>query len=175
MGAESICTSNIHDHAKAEQHVHAMNLLKTEHAIQSGSDPTTCAPIARAVYQLTDTEKDQLRHKSDITYFTAIEKLSFRKYLQLCELEAHHGVAIRSTYTNEIGCKTFIHYKAESRRLQLFDRLTQAKFFSLLMDGSTDKGNADDEVFKAVWCESSTSTNEKVHIRATFMFASQKV
>ena len=53
-----------------------MNLLKTEHATQSGSDRTTYEPIARALYQLSDTEKDQLRHKFDIAYFTAIEKIN---------------------------------------------------------------------------------------------------
>ena len=56
-------------------------------------------------------------------------------------MDVQHGVAIES-------------------RLQLFEKLTQAKFFSLLMNGSTGKGNADDEVFMAVWCES-TSTDEK--------------
>ena len=144
MGAESIRTSNIRDHAKAEQHIHAMNSLKTEHARQSGSGPTTYAPIARALYQLSDTEKDQLRHKFDIAYFTAIEKISFRKYLRL-RVGSSSWSCHWEHLLDEIGCKTFTHYIAESRHLQLFDRLTQAKFFSLLMDGSTDKGNADDE------------------------------
>lgn len=101
MGAELIRTSNIRGHAKAEQHVHAMNLLKTEHARQSGSDRTTYAPIARALYQLSDTEKDQLGHKFDIAYFTAIENITFRKYLQLRELEARHRVDIGNTYSAE--------------------------------------------------------------------------
>ena len=34
----------------------------------------------------------------------------------------------------------FCHYIAESRREELAD-LASAKFFSVLMDGSTDKGN----------------------------------
>ena len=71
---------------------------------------------------------------------------------------------------NEIGCKTFTHHIAESWCLQLIDRLTQAKFFSLLMDGSTDKGNAEDEVFIVVWCESNASTDEKIHTRTTFFY-----
>lgn len=35
------------------------------------------------------------------------------------------------------------------------------------MDGSTDKGNTDDEVFMAVWCDS-TNADEKVHTRTTY-------
>ena len=59
------------------------------------------------------------------------------------------------------------HYIAKSRHQQLFEKLTQTKFISLLMDGLTDKGNADDEIFMAVWCDS-TSADEKMH--TTFMF-----
>ena len=166
-GAESVRTSNIRDHAKADQHTHAMTLLKREHARNSGSDPTAYAPIARALNRISDAEKDQLRHKFDIAYFMAIEKISFQKYPQLCELEARHGVAIGSSYTNEIACKSFTHFIAESQHRQLFEKLTQAKFFSLLIDGSTDKGNADDEVFVVVWCDSS-SADEKMHTRTAY-------
>ena len=43
----------------------------------------------------------------------------------------------------------------------------QAKFFSLLIDGSTDKDNVDDEVFMVVWCDSS-GTDKKMHTRTTY-------
>ena len=77
MGTESVCTSNIRDHAKSDQHTHAMTLLKREHARMSGRDPTSYAPIARALNRVSEAEKDQLRHKFDIAYFMAIEKISF--------------------------------------------------------------------------------------------------
>ena len=37
-----------------------------------------------------------------------------------------------------------------------------AKFFSLLLDGSTDRGNIDDQLFLVVWCDRNGS-DEKVH------------
>ena len=135
-GAESVHTSNIRDHAKADQHTHAMTLLKREHARKSGSDPTSFAPIARVLNRISDAKKDQLRHKFNIAYFMAIEKISFRKYPQLCELEACYRVAIGSAHTNEIACKSFTHFIAKSQHQQLFEKLTQAKFFSLLIDGA---------------------------------------
>ena len=106
VGADSVRTSNIRDHARADQHTHAMNLLKKEQAEASGSGSCSFAPIARALSHLPDEEKEQLRRKFDIAYFIALEKLSFRKYPRLCELEARHGVAIGTTYTNEIAGKT---------------------------------------------------------------------
>ena len=40
--------------------------------------------------------------------------------------------------------------------------MANAKFFSLLLDGSTDAGNIDDEVFLIVWCDRNGS-DQKVH------------
>ena len=68
LGAESVRTSNIRDHAKADQHTHAMILLRREQARRSGSGPASYAPTARALSRMSDTEKDQLRHKFDIAY-----------------------------------------------------------------------------------------------------------
>ena len=44
LGADSVRTSNIWDHAKADQHVHAKNLLNMP---ESGSDPCSYTPITR--------------------------------------------------------------------------------------------------------------------------------
>ena len=63
--------------------------------------------------------------------------------------------------------KTFCHYIAETRREDLAENLASAKFFSILMDGSTDKGNIDDEMFLALWCDVD-GTDEKVHTRMVF-------
>ena len=108
---------------------------------------------SQALNRTSDAENDQLQHKFDIAYFMAIEKISFRQYPQFCELEARHRVAIGSVYTNEIACKSFTHFIAESQRRRLLEKLAQAKFFSLLIDGSTDKGNAE-ELAPRPWAKS---------------------
>ena len=56
---------------------------------------------------------------------------------------------------------------AESRRQKLADRLKEAKFFSLLLDGSTDKGNIDNQVLLTVLCDMN-GTEEKVHTKELF-------
>jgi len=53
VGAYSLRTSNIHDHAKTNQHCMAMNLLEREHAIARGDGPSTYAPIAKAIEKLS--------------------------------------------------------------------------------------------------------------------------
>lgn len=60
-----------------------------------------------------------------------------------------------------------IHYIAESRRQELRQKLVKAKFFSLLLDGSTDAANIDNELILAVWCDWDGS-NEKIHTRMEY-------
>jgi len=65
--------------------------------------------------------------------------------------EARHGVDIGAAYVNENAGKTFCAYIAESRRKALREVVNSAKFYSILMDGSTDVANVDDEVFLLQW------------------------
>ena len=46
--------------------------------------------------------------------------------------------------------KTFTHYIAKAKRQELAKKLEHTNFFSLLMDGSTDSSNAENERFMVV-------------------------
>ena len=76
VGAESVCASNVRDHAQNNQHAHAMHLLKKDQAVAQGLGPSAYAPIARALTSLSDNERQRLRFKFDIAHFVATEKLS---------------------------------------------------------------------------------------------------
>ena len=113
-GASSIRTSNIHNHTHSDQHVHAIALLQREQAVAQGQSCSSYAPIAVALSVLQEDEKVRLQHKFDIAYFVAKEKMSFRKYPLIRELEARHGVSIGTSYTTETAAKSFVHFIAES-------------------------------------------------------------
>ncbi len=72
-----------------------------------------------------------------------------------------------SDYVNKNAAKTFSHYIADSRREELAKNLASAKFFSPLMDGSTDKSNIDDELFLVLWCNVD-GADEMVHTRMSY-------
>ena len=166
-GADSLRTSNIRDHAHSDQHQHAMSLLQSEKAAVRGESISSFAPIAAMLSTLHDEERETLRRKFDIAYFLAKEKLSFRKYPAVCELEARHGVNLGSAYKTETAGKTFTHYIAESQRQELVHTLQSAKFFSLLMDGSNDAGNIDNELLLVVWFDKE-GVGEKVCTHASY-------
>ena len=113
-----------------------------------------------------------LRYKFDIAYFVATEQLAFKKYPKVCELESRHGVKLGASYRNVNSCKEFIHFIAESGRQQLNAMVTNAHFFSLLMDGSTDASNHDNELILVQWCDTNSS-DEKVQSRLSFLTVHQ--
>ncbi len=163
VGADSVRISNVRDHAKNDQHAHAMTLLKQQQSQSAGLGPSSYAPIAQAFTKLSDDEREKLRVKFDIAYFVATENLPYTKYPKICELEARHGVRVGMSYVNENAGKEFIHYITESRRQELTQTLDNAKFFSLLLRTS----NIDNEVLLVVWCDRNGS-DEKVHTRMEY-------
>ena len=128
-------------------------LVCLENSKARGISDLFTTPIGKSLLTLSGEEQARLRKKFDIAYFIATEKLSFRKFPQLCSLEARHGVDIGTAYINEISCKMFCHYIAECKRKELIEIVSKINFFSIVMDGSTDKGNIDDELFLLIWCD----------------------
>ena len=166
VGADSVRTSNIRDHAHSDQHDHAMSLLKQESAKAEGKSCYSYAPIAIVLSTLPSDEKEPLRKKLDIAYFVAREKLSFSKYPAICELETKHGVDLGTNYRTQTAGSSFIHYSAEAIREGLAENLRKSKFFSLLLDGSTDAGNVDNELVLVIWFDKD-GTDEKVSTRTS--------
>ena len=62
----------------------------------------------------------------------------------------------------------FVHYIAKAKRQDLSKKIVSAKFYSLLIDGSTNKGNVDNEPVLTVWCDPNGS-DEKVHTRISYL------
>ena len=167
-GADSVRTTNVLDHAKSDQHVHAMNLLRREQAQARSVSVATYAPIAQSLNTMSEDERRKLKAKFDIAYFVATEQLAFQKYPRICELEARHGVNLGSSYLHENAGKEFVHYIAESGRQDMLSKIAKAKFFSLLMDGSTDQSNADNELLLVLWCDPD-GKDEKIHTRISYL------
>ena len=168
VGAESVRTSNIRDHAHSDQHVYAMSLLYKESSpsIANPGEPSN-SNVCTMLQTLSEDNKDRLRKKFEIAYFFANSKLAFSKYAAICKLETRHGVDIGTSYVNENAGKTFCKYIAEARSIDLHKTVTDAKFFSIRMDGSTDVGKIDDELFLVQWCDIN-ATDEKIHSRMDY-------
>ncbi len=166
-GADSLRTSNIRDHARSDQHVHALNLLRRESSRTQGQSFLQSTVIGKALSSLSESEKAKLRCKFDVAFFIAKEKLSFKKYPQLLKLEARHGISLGTTYMSEVSCREFTHYIAECMRQHITNCTSTSNFFSLLLDGSTDSGNIENIAFFIVWLDKN-GIDEKIVTKSSF-------
>ena len=137
-GADSVCTTNICDHAKSEQHLHTMNLERKRLTQSVDESPASYALIAWALTVISSEEMEKLRVKFDIAHFIAKENIAFTKNGKFCELEARHGVKIGLSYLTNNAVKEFIYFIARSMKHNVVSEVAKAKFFSIFMDGSTE-------------------------------------
>ena len=88
VGADSVRTSNVRDHARSDQHQHAMSL----HCKESGStakagEASSSANVCTMLQRLSEGSRDRLRKQFDIAYFVANHRLAFSKYTAICNLD----------------------------------------------------------------------------------------
>lgn len=157
-GSTNHKTSNVIDHANSDQHKAAMIHVKRA----SNQPITTYSPIARSLLSLDETTQKCMERKFDICYAMAKESMAFKKYPLLYELEVWHGVNLGQAYKTKDSAKSFTHYIAESQRQNFISSLSAtSRFYSFLMDGSTDAGNIEDELVVIMHCVQDAA-NERV-------------
>ena len=61
-----------------------------------------------------------------------------------------------------------MHFIAEAKCRHLLESVAKANSFSVLLDGSTDTANIDNEILLLVWCDPDGS-DEKVHTGMDFL------
>ncbi|XP_065903507.1 E-selectin-like isoform X3 [Dysidea avara] len=90
----------------------------------------------------------------------AKEGIAFEKFPALHQLESHHGVDIGSSYGTPQSAKLFTHYIALAQQECFFAQLSKSKFYSFLMDGSTDTGHVEQESVMALFCNKDDSAGK---------------
>ena len=136
-GSTNLRTSNMIYHAGSEQHKAAMRKK---------------CKSCKSIYCLLNMEasvKAKMKYKFDICYLMANKGIAFEKFP---ELQSRHGVSIGSTYVTSQSAKLFTHYIALAQREGFISQLSVTKFYSFLMDGSTDAGNIKQELVLISFC-----------------------
>ena len=65
----------------------------------------------------------------------------------LCDIEEKHGVENEASYRNDHGCASFVETIAADLQGKLKEKMSNAMFFSLLLDSSTDCSSVEEELF----------------------------
>jgi len=152
VGSTNQRISNITDHGKTEQHNAAMTRYRIEQAKSASVPITTYSPIVRSLLTMDKSTLEKMERKFDICYLLVKEGMAFKKYSALYSLEERHGVELGNAYKTKDSARVFTNYIAQHQRNSFMATFSKAHFFSFLMDGSTDAGNVEDEVFVLIHC-----------------------
>ncbi|XP_073532536.1 zinc finger protein 862-like [Phyllobates terribilis] len=91
-------------------------------------------------------DEDIFKHMTilfNVAYYIAKNNRPFTDFEGLLELTEKLGSAVRQEYANDKRCKEFISHIAEIIRKNLISELKEAKYVSLMLDGSTDKAGVE--------------------------------
>ena len=132
-----------------------MMYFRKDQAKRRNEPVTSYSPIARSLLSssMDPAMRERIKKKFDISFVLAKEHIPFLKYPAIHELEERHGVDLGATYKNRDSSRNFVHYIAENQRRQLHVSLAACHFYSVLMDGSTDKGRVENELFVILFCK----------------------
>ena len=138
------------------------NALKKDNVVKHGKSDMNRKAVDLETNQsltleagATADETSWLSKLFDLTYLVAKEELPFSKYPTLFEIEKRHGVRLGSTYATEHKCRDFVVIIGETMREKALDSLKQSKYFSVLMDGSTDSSITEKELMYVQYLTSS--------------------
>ena len=82
------------------------------------------------------------------------------KYAAMHDLKERHGVDLGLAYKNRDSAANFVHFIAESQRQYDTLRISGCHFYSVLMDGSTDKGRIENELLVIISCKKDDALQE---------------
>ncbi|CAB3995601.1 zinc finger 862-like [Paramuricea clavata] len=124
--------------------------------------------VIEGFVQMSDIMKEQIKKKFELAYFVAKKELPFTMYEDLVTLEKHHGVDIGNAYVNRIECADFIDYHGEYLSKTLTNDLKEAKFYSVLTDGTTDCSVTEKELVYVLYFNPK-QTGENIGVKLAFL------
>ena len=144
-GSTNQKVSNVLDHTETEA---AMSRKRAESAKACGESVVLSSPIGYSLSTLDLTTQVRMGRIFEICFMMAKENIAFAKYPSLLELEKCYSVNLGHAYTTAVSAKLFTSFIAKAQQQSFFNSLYSSgtRFFSLLMDGTSDFGNQEDEL-----------------------------
>ena len=130
-----------------------MGRLKSASAKAKGESLFANSTIGQSLATLDATTQARMRRKFNVCYMMAKENIPFSKYPSVLELEDRHNVDLGPAYRTPDSTKSFTAFIAVCQRNDFLGKLKKCShFFSILMDGTTDLGNKEEEIVAMVYC-----------------------
>lgn len=176
-GSTNLRLSNAQDHATGEPHKRALELYLKERGTSANERADKMSAFTSSGQQLVTTGIANMRAsdlaetkvKFETAYYIAKDELPLSKYPGLLNLEERHGVTVGNAYRNIVSCSEFITSISDELENQLKKKLTTAKFYSVLSDGSTDVAITEKEAIFVQYLNTNPAGRDTVQVATSFL------
>ena len=103
-------------------------------------------PMGRHISYLNEQQNTKMRKLFITAYTVAKHNLAFRTFSTLCMMQQQNGLELGKTYHNHVAATEFIDCIATMFQQSIAQKLNTSTFFSILIDGSTDRSVEEQEI-----------------------------
>ena len=143
-GCSNLKISTIIDHETSKGHITAVE--KTDVQKYKCVEVVMQSNAGQALKKLKAAERHKLAFLFRNAHAIAKNNRPLSDYAWLCEIDKAKGIDIGQTYMNGKAALDFLSSIADAERDETKKMLSDAKFYSFMMDGSTDISGDEQEV-----------------------------
>lgn len=164
-GSTSVKKDSVKKHVNGEAHLMAVDLDMKESlgASRFNEKIVESSPIGQGLAKMAESDKETMRVCFNTVYYLAKLERPFSDFPQLLSLQQKNGVKQFENYKNDRAAAKFCDATGKTLKDDLVKDLVDAKYYSLLTDGSTDSGVLEQELIYVLFLNRSGRAEVKFY------------
>jgi hypothetical protein len=146
-GTDSVKKDSLTKHLNGDPHKYAVDLQQKETlgAASFNQKIVQNTPIGLGLMKMTVQEHELLKTRFNTAYYLSKSERPYSDFEGLVELQEKNGAKYNESYRNERSTANFVDTCGQVMKNTLLKDLSSTKYYSVLMDGSTDSSVTEQE------------------------------
>lgn len=154
-GTTSVKLDSLKKHIQGRAHQHAKQLFDQNTLGDVFSTQIVKeSPIGRGLKKMAEIDRNVMLTRFNTAYYLAISERPYSDAEDIITLNEMNGMIRSSKFRNERAMATLTDSIADDLKENLIAELNKIRYFSLLTDGSTDKGITEQEALYLLFISS---------------------
>ena len=154
-GTTSVKLDSLKKHVQGRAHQHAKHLFDQKTlGEQFATQVVKQSPIGRGMLKMAEIDRKVMLTRFNTAYYLATSERPYSDTENIITLNEMNGMNCSPKFRNERAMATLTDSIADNLKEKLIAELKKTRYFSLLTDGSTDKGVSEQEALYLLFISS---------------------
>lgn len=159
-GTTSVKLDSLKKHVQGKAHQHAKRLFDQKSLGETfGAQVVERSPIGRGLMKMAEIDRKVMITRFNTAYYLATSERPYSDSEGIITLNEMNGMIRSSKFRNERAMANITDSIADKLKQKLMSELKKTRYFSLLTDGSTDKGVSEQKVLYLLFISSEGKCN----------------